>query len=149
LHSSVCAVTVSMVAAFPSGHSMILRTFPHLVAAALFALALPLAAQVTVKRGAVVYQGSASNTTAPASVNEGKLRDATPEWKKIQADGIDVDSAQGRQLLGQMNTRIRDAVKDVAASERRDMVTRKDDITDKQGRDVVDLTDKVVKKLGE
>ena len=29
------------------------------------------------------------------------------------------------------------------------MVTRKDDIIDKQGKDVVDLTDKVVDKIGE
>ncbi len=126
---------------------MIFRTLHPLLVVVLATLA-PLAAQVTVKKGAVVYQGSASNTTAPATVNETKLRDATPEWKKIQADGVDLDSAQGKQLVGQMNTRIRDAVKDVAATESRDMVTRKDDITDKQGRDVVDLTDKVVKKLG-
>ena len=112
-------------------------------------LASGLAAQVTVKKGAVVYVGSASNTTAPATVSETKLRDATPEWKKMQADGIDADSAQGKQLLTQMNTRIRKAVKDVAETEKRDMVTRKDDISDKQGRDVVDLTDKVVTKLGE
>lgn len=56
-------------------------------------------AQVTLKRGAVVYQGSASNTSAPASIDETKVRDATKEWKKIQADGIDVDSAQGKQLI--------------------------------------------------
>ena len=123
-----------------------LRYLPFLVAVW---LALPLAAQVTVKKGAVVYVGSASNTTAPATVEETKLRDATPEWKKIQADGIDPDSAQGKQLLTKMNTRISKAVKDVAETEKRDMVTRKDDISDKKGRDVVDLTDKVVAKLGE
>ncbi len=112
-------------------------------------LALPLVAQVTVKKGAVIYQGSASNTTAPATVNESKVKEATPEWKKIQAEGIDTDSAQGKQLIVQMNNRIREAIKEVAKAEKRDMVTRKDDITDKQGRDVVDLTDKVVTKVGE
>jgi hypothetical protein len=104
--------------------------------------------QVSVRKGAVVYHGSAANTSAPATVQDTKVRDATPEWKKIQAEGIDPDSAHGRQLVSQMNTRIRDAIRDVATAESRDMVTRKDDVTDKQGRDVVDLTDKVVQKVG-
>lgn len=127
---------------------MLSRILPQLLVAAIVSLA-PMVAQVTVKRGAVVFHGSASNTTAPATVDEAKVRDATPEWKKIQADGIDVDSAQGKQLLGKMNTRIKEAVKDVASTESRDMVTRSDDISDKKGRAVVDLTDKVVTKLGE
>jgi len=105
-------------------------------------------AQVTVKSGAVVYHGSASNTSAPATIDEAKVREATPEWKKIQAEGIDPDSAQGKQLMVRMNTRIQDAVQSVAAAENRDMVTRKDDISDRQGREVVDLTDKVAKKVG-
>jgi len=119
------------------------------LASVLLFLAVPLLAQVTVKKGAVVYVGSASNTTAPATVKESKIKEATPEWKKIQAESIDVDSAQGKQLLVQMNNRIREAIKDVAKAESRDMVTRGCDITDKQGRDVVDLTDKVVAKVGE
>lgn len=124
---------------------------PHLLSLCSFALLflVPLPAQVTVKRGAVVYHGSASNTSAPATVQEGKVKEATPEWQRMQNEGIDADSAQGKQLLVQMNKRIRDAIKDVAAAEGRDMVTRKDDITDRQGRDVVDLTDKVVAKVGD
>lgn len=123
----------------------------HLLSLCSFALLVlvPLPAQVTVKRGAVVYHGSASNTSAPATVQESKVKEATPEWQRMQNEGIDADSAQGKQLLVQMNKRIRDAIKDVAAAEGRDMVTRKDDITDRQGRDVVDLTDKVVAKVGE
>ena len=118
----------------------------------LFVLAVLLAslgAQVGVKRGAVIYHGSASNTTAPASIDELRVRDATPEWKKMQLEGIDPDSAQGKQLVVQMNNRIREAVKAVATSESRDMVARKDDITDKQGREVADLTDKVASKVAE
>jgi Skp family chaperone for outer membrane proteins len=106
-------------------------------------------AQVAVKRGAVVYVGSASNTSAPAIVDEAKLRDATSEWQRIQNEGIDPDSAQGKQLIVRMNQRIRDAVKSIAESQGRDMVVRKGDITDRQGRDVVDLTDQVVSRLGE
>lgn len=109
--------------------------------------AASLAAQVTVKKGAVVYHGSASNTSAPAIIQESKVKEATPEWKKIQAEAIDCDSAQGKQLLVAMNTRIKEAIKSVAEQESRDMVTRKCDLTDKQGRDVLDLTDKVVTKV--
>lgn len=111
--------------------------------------ALPSAAQVALKKGAVVYHGSASNTSAPATIQEAKVRQATTEWRKIQAEGIDVSSAQGKQLIVQMNNRIREAVRAVAEAESRDMVTRKDDIADHQGRDVVDLTDKVIGKLSE
>lgn len=125
-----------------------MRHLPRLLFAALLFVA-PVAAQVGVKKGAVIYHGSASNTSAPAIIQESKVKEATPEWKKIQAEGIDTDSAHGKQLLVQMNNRIREAVKAVAESESRDMVARKDDITDKQGRDVVDLTDKVVTKVGE
>jgi len=107
-----------------------------------------LLAQVTVKSGAVVYHGSASNTSAPATIDEAKVKEATPEWKKMQAEGIDPDSAQGKQLVVRMNTRIQDALRSVAAAENRDLVTRKDDISDRQGRDIVDLTDKVAKKVG-
>lgn len=107
-----------------------------------------LLAQVTVKSGAVVYHGSASNTSAPATIDEAKVKEATPEWKKMQAEAIDPDSAQGKQLVVRMNTRIQDAVRSVAAAENRDLVTRKDDISDRQGRDIVDLTDKVAKKVG-
>jgi hypothetical protein len=125
-----------------------MRHLSRVVLAAMLA-AVPAFAQVTVKKGAVVYHGSASNTSAPAIVDDGKVKEATPEWKKIQAEGIDTDSAHGKQLLVQMNNRIRTAIKSVADSESRDMVARKDDITDKRGRDVLDLTDKVVSKLGE
>lgn len=116
---------------------------------AAFALVLSSAsAQVTVKKGAMVYHGSASNTTAPATIDETKVKEASPEWKRIQAEGIDTNSAHGKQLIVQMNNRIREAVRSVAEAESRDMVARKDDITDKQGRDVMDLTDKVVSKVG-
>lgn len=122
---------------------------PSAVAFAAFVLGClaPLTAQVTVKKGAVVYTGSASNTSAPATIDETKVRDASKEWQKIQSEGIDPDSAQGKQLLAQMHSKIREAVKAVATAESRDLVTRASDITDKQGRDVVDVTDKVIAKL--
>lgn len=123
-----------------------MRTCLSMVLLALLPLQ-SLLAQVTVKSGAVVYHGSASNTSAPATIDEAKVREATPEWKKMQAEAIDPDSAQGKQLMVRMNTRIQDAVRSVAAAENRDLVTRKDDISDRQGREITDLTDKVAKKV--
>lgn len=110
-------------------------------------LVASLLCQVTLKRGAVVFHGSASNTSAPATIQEGKVREATREWQKIQGDGVDPDSAQGRQLIAQMNAKIRDAVRAVATAENRDLVARKGDIADAQGRDVADLTDLVIAQL--
>lgn len=127
-------------------------TMPTFLRPAVLCLAFliaPLAAQVTVRSGAVVYHGSASNTTAPAVIDETKVKEATPEWKKMQAEGIAPDSAQGKQLVVKMNNRIQEAVRSVATAENRDMVARKDDITDKQGREVTDLTDKVARKVAE
>lgn len=112
-----------------------------------FLLVASLTCQVTLKRGAVVFHGSASNTSAPATIDEGRVKAATKEWQKIEAEGIDVTSAQGKQLLAQMNAKIREAVKAVASAEGRDMVARKDDISDRQGREVADLTDKVIAQL--
>lgn len=112
-------------------------------------LATVASAQVTLKKGAVVYHGSAANTTAPASVKEKKVRAATPEWQKIEDEGIDPDSARGKQLITRMNKRIRKAVKSVAQAESRDLVTRKKDMKDDRGREVLDLTDEVIKKIEE
>jgi len=108
----------------------------------------PLAAQVSLKRGAVVYAGSAANTSAPATIDYAKVKEATKEWKKLRSDGIDPDSAQGLQLLQQMSDRIREAANQAANDESRDLVVRKDDIVDPQGKSVADLTDKVIGKLG-
>jgi hypothetical protein len=108
-----------------------------------------LAAQVSLKRGAVVYTGSAANTSSPAHIDEARAKQATKEWQRIQSEGIDQDSALGKQLLQQMNSKIREAAKAVAQDESRDLVVRKDDVSDAQGKDVVDLTDKVISKLGQ
>ena len=67
-------------------------------------------AQVTLQKGAVVYTGSPANTTAPATIAETKVRAATPEWQKIEDEGIDPQSARGKQLITRMNSRISKAV---------------------------------------
>jgi len=123
-----------------------MRTKIHTLLLAVL-LAASVSAQVTLKKKAVVYVGSAANTTAPATLDASKVRLATPEWKKIQSSGIDPSSARGKQLVTKMNLRIRQAVKAVADAEGRDMVTRKKDLKDDRGRDVVDLTDLVITEI--
>ena len=110
-------------------------------------LAASAVGQVSLKKKAVVYIGSAANTSAPATVVAKKVRAATPEWRKIVGSGIDPNSARGKQLITKMNERIRNAVQSVAGAENRDMVTRKKDMKDARGRDVVDLTDLVIDEL--
>lgn len=126
--------------------SMLIKFLSALVIA--LGLAMPLSAQVTLKRGAVVYTGSGGNTTAPATIDEARVKAATREWQRIQSEGIDLDSAQGKQLVHQMNSKVLEAVRTVAQEESRDLVVGKDDISDRRGKDVVDLTDKVIGKLG-
>ena len=123
-----------------------MRTKIHTLLLAVL-LAASVSAQVTLKKKAVVYVGSAAITTAPATLDASKVRLATPEWKKIQGSGIDPSSARGKQLITKMNLRIRQAVKAVADAEGRDMVTRKKDLKDDRGRDVVDLTDLVITEI--
>lgn len=126
--------------------SMLIKFLSALVIA--LGLAMPLSAQVTLKRGAVVYTGSGGNTTAPATIDEARVKAATREWQRIQSEGIDLDSAQGKQLVHQMNSKVLEAVRSAAQEESRDLVVGKDDISDRRGKDVVDLTDKVIGKLG-
>jgi hypothetical protein len=106
-----------------------------------------LSAQVTLERNAFVYHGSAANATAPATIDDDKVRAATVEWQTIRSEGIDERSARGRQLAAKMNKRIRAAVRAVASSQGRDLVVREQDIADDQGREVVDLTDAVVREI--
>lgn len=105
-------------------------------------------AQVGLKQDAVIYFGSAANTSAPATLDEAKVRDATPEWRTIQAEGVKPGSARYRLLVADMEKRIRGAVKAAAGGLGRDLVVRSGDIEDRQGKDVTDVTDEVISKLG-
>ena len=104
-------------------------------------------AQVDLKRDAVVYFGSASNTSAPATINEAQVRKATPEWQKIQAEGVRRGSARYILLMGQMDKRIRAATQKAASATGQDLVVRKGDISDRQGKTVTDVTQDVISNL--
>ncbi len=75
------------------------------------------------------------------------MRAATPEWTLIERDGVDPQSARGRQLVARMNRRIREAVRAVAVQQGRDLVVRARDVKDDHGREVRDLTAAVVAQL--
>jgi hypothetical protein len=104
-------------------------------------------AQVEVKSDAVIYFGSATTTSAPAMIDEQKVREATPEWQTIQAEGVRRGTARYMLLQGEMDRRIRAAARLAAAHASKDLVVRTGDITNDQGRPAVDLTSDVIAKL--
>lgn len=112
-----------------------------------FLMAVSLAGQVDVKQDAVVYVGSASNTSAPATIDEVKVREATPEWQKIQAEGVRRGSARYILLVGEMDKRIRAAAQKAATAASKDLVVRSGDITNDHGKTVTDLTASVIQNL--
>lgn len=104
-------------------------------------------AQVDLRSDAVVYFGSASNTSAPAVIDEQKVREATPEWQTIQAEGVRRGSARYMLLVAEMDRRIRTAAQSAATSASKDLVVRSGDITNANGKSSVDLTNDVIAKL--
>ncbi len=113
-----------------------------------FMLAASVAAQgVELKSGAQVWSGSASTSSQPSTVRFDALRDATPEWKTIRAEGVRKDSARYSLLWSQMNDRIRAACQKAAEDAARDCVVTAGDIKNANGLNVADLTADVVRKL--
>lgn len=104
-------------------------------------------AQVDLKRDAVVYFGSASNTSAPAAIDETKVREATPEWQKIQSEGVRRGSARYILLTSEMDKRIRAAAQRAASDAGQDLIVRSGDIANSRGKTVTDLTSQVIGHL--
>jgi Skp family chaperone for outer membrane proteins len=102
---------------------------------------------VSLKSGAVVYYGSASTSTAPAVIDEDRVRESTPEWKTIQAEGVKKGSARYKLLAAEMDKRIRDAVRAAAEHGSRDLVVRSGDIDDARGKTAADLTSEAISRL--
>jgi hypothetical protein len=118
---------------------------PQLAAAML--LSVVALAQVDLRPDAVVFSGSATNTTAPAFIDEARVRRATAEWQTIEAEGVRRGSARYMLLMSDMDRRIRNAVHKAAADASKDLVVRQGDVSDRKGRPVVDLTDEVIARL--
>ena len=104
-------------------------------------------AQVDLRTDAVVYFGSASNTSAPATIDEQRVREATVEWQTIQADAVRRGSARYILLVGEMDRRIRTAAQAAATKSSKDLVVRTGDITNDNGRIPTDLTSDVIANL--
>ena len=123
---------------------------PRRAVLACFALLISAAsalAQVDLKVDAVVYFGSASNTSAPATIDEQKVREATTEWQTIQAEGVKRGTARYILLVGEMDKRVRAAAQKAAAGASKDLVVRSGDILKNNGKTVADLTASVIQSL--
>ncbi len=117
------------------------------VAAWLFVLA-PLAAQgIELKDSAQVWSGSSATCSQPATMRFEAVRDATPEWRTIRAEGVKKGSARYSLLISEMNDRIRAACQRAAEEQGRDCVVSAGDIKTENGLPVRDITDEVVGKL--
>ena len=98
-------------------------------------------------KGAMVFCGSESNCTKPATIRYVKVRDATPEWQEIQADGVRKGSARYTLLMARMGRRIKAACDVAAGDAGHDLVVNQGDISDPRGLDVADITDQVIDEL--
>ena len=123
------------------------RTLIQLTAVLMTCIALR--AQISLTKEHVVYLGCAAVTTSPATLDEAEVRRATPEWRIIEQQQVDLTSARGRQLVSRMNRRIREAVRVAAVECGCDLVTRAQDVADHRGRDVADLTTQVASLLSD
>ena len=110
------------------------------------AVALP-AQGVKLTSGPIVFCGSASNCTKPATVRYEEVRDATPEWQTIESDGVRKGSARYTLLTARMGQRMKAAADTVARNEGHDLVVNEEGIEDARDLEVADITDQVVQAL--
>ncbi|MHC4851702.1 MAG: hypothetical protein ACYTF5_06750 [Planctomycetota bacterium] len=119
-----------------------------LIVLATLMLAVVTAAQgIKTKRSAVVFYGSPTTCSQPATIDYKKVRKATPEWKTIRSEGVRKGSARYDLLISAMNSRIKRACKSAAEAAGRDCVVREGDIKDARGLSVQDLTKGVIGAL--
>ncbi|MHC4515437.1 MAG: hypothetical protein ACYTGW_20805 [Planctomycetota bacterium] len=119
-----------------------------LIVLATLMLAVVTAAQgIKTKRSAVVFYGSPTTCSQPATIDYKKVRKATPEWKTIRSEGVRKGSGRYDLLISAMNGRIKRACKSAAEAGGRDCVVREGDIKDARGLSVQDLTKGVIGAL--
>ena len=104
-------------------------------------------AGVDIRGDAKVFYGSSASTTQPATLDYGKVKKKTPEWKKIQSEGVRPGSARYQLLIADMHARLRRICKKVAPAEGCDFVVDEDGLDDANGLPVSDLTDAVIDEL--
>jgi len=131
----------------PARRQTTLRARARSALVALAVATAPVAAQVDLRTDAVIYFGSACNSSGPATIDEIKVRNATPEWQQIRAHGISRGSARYILLMGAMDRKIRAAAQQAVAISGQDLLVRAGDITDRRGKTVVNLTSLVIANL--
>lgn len=87
----------------------------------------------------------AKTLSSPAKVDYDALLKATPEYKKIKDEKIDVNSAEGIQLRQKAAERVRDACEKVRAAKGYCSVWKT--IKHADGRSIPDITDAVKDQL--
>ena len=102
---------------------------------------------ISIKRTGVVLYGATANCSQPATIHWAKVRKATPEWRKIQVDGVRKGSGRYDLLISEMNHRIKRAASSAADSSGRDCVVRRGDVKNSNGLVVTDLTSEVIAEL--
>ena len=102
---------------------------------------------ISIKRTAVVLYGATANCSQPATINWTKVRKATPEWRRIHADGVRKGSGRYDLLISEMNHRIKRAASSAADTQGRDCVVRSGDVKNSNGLEVADLTSEVIAEL--
>ena len=121
---------------------------PALTLVAALLLAVVASAQgVTLRSNSVVFYGSPTTCSQPATIDYKKVRTATPEWQTIRSKGVRKGSARYALLISAMNSRLKRACQSVAEGAGRDCVVRKGDIKDSRGLSVRDLTKGVMSAL--
>jgi len=116
-------------------------------AAVLLFASVGFAQGISIKRSGVVFYGATANCSQPASIHWNKVRKATPEWKRIHADGVRRGSGRYDLLISEMNGRIKRAAATAADAVDRDCVVRHGDIKNSNGLEVADLTNAVIAEL--
>ena len=99
------------------------------------------------RSSAVVFHGSPTNCSQPATIDHRKVRKATPEWQTIRSEGVRRGSGRHALLISAMNSRVTRACRIAAEASGRDCVVRKGDITDRRGLSVRDLTERVLRAV--
>ncbi len=102
---------------------------------------------IKLRNRAVVFYGSPTTCSQPATVDYKKVRKATPEWQTIRSEGVRKGSARYALLISAMNSRLKRACKSAAEAQGRDCVVRDGDIQDARGLSVRDLTKGVLSVL--
>jgi Skp family chaperone for outer membrane proteins len=96
-----------------------------------------------------VLHGSAHQCLKAAVVDYKKLRQATPEYKQIQREGIEKGSAQHEILCQRITTRIRDLLKEYCKDKGYDCVVIKGYVHKDDVAKTTDITAALLEKLEE